>query len=208
MIKLLVIDDHTVVREGIKHLLAETPDIEVAGEAASAEQAMRLLRAEKWDLVLLDIAMPDCSGAELLTQIKLEWPELPVLIISMHAESRFALPLMRAGASGYLQKETMPDEWVRAIKTVVGGRNYITDTLAELLASGLETDKMPHEALSEREHQIFIALAKGESVYAIASSLGISPSTVSTYRTRVLEKLNLKTNAGIAQYAIRNNLVD
>src|ERR1700674_4965342 len=110
MIKLLVIDDHAVVREGIKHLLAETPDIEVAGEAANAEQAMRLLGAEAWDLALLDISMPDGGGAELLTQMKLEWPELPVLIISMHAESRFALPLMRAGADGYLQKEAAPEE--------------------------------------------------------------------------------------------------
>lgn len=208
MIKLLVIDDHTVVREGVKQVLADTPNIEVAGEAANAEEAMRLLRAETWDLALLDIAMPDRSGVELLTQIRREWPELPVLIISMHAENRFALPLMRAGASGYLQKEAMPDEWVRAIQTIAGGRKYITDTLAELLASRPEADKMPHQTLSEREHQIFTALARGESLNAIASELGISTSTVSTYRARVLEKMNMKSNAQIAQYAIHNNLVD
>lgn len=210
MIKLLVIDDHAVVRAGLKQFLADAPDIEVAGEASNAEEAIRLVRAQAWDAVLLDIAMPDKSGVEVLKQIKREKPDLPVLILSMHPENRYAMQLLRSGASGYMQKETMPAELVSAIHTIVAKRKYVSPTLAQMLASDLDSssDKPLHATLSDREHQIFSRLAQGKSVSAIAAELCLSVKTVSTYRARVLEKMKMGSNAELTYYAIKNDLVD
>jgi|ERR1043166_5252426 DNA-binding NarL/FixJ family response regulator len=211
MIRLLVIDDHAVVRAGIKQFLADTPDIVIAGEAATADDAMRRVRGEEpWDAVLLDIALPGKSGVEVLKQIKRERPALPVLILSMHPESRYAVQLLRSGASGYLQKEAMPSELVRAIRIIVTGNKYVSAALAQLLASDLDasTQQPLHKSLSEREYQIFNRLAQGQSVSSIASELCLSAKTVSTYRTRVLEKMKLATNADLTYYAIKNDLLD
>lgn len=210
MIKLLVIDDHAVVRAGVKQFLADAPDIEVAGEASNAEEAIRLVRAQAWDAVLLDIAMPDKSGVEVLKQIKREKPDLPVLILSMHPENRYAVQLLRSGASGYMQKETMPAELVSAIHTIVAKRKYVSPALAQMLATELDSvsEKPLHAALSEREYQVFSRLAQGGSVSTIATELCLSVKTVSTYRARVLEKMKLGSNAELTYYAIKNDLMD
>ena len=210
MIKLLVIDDHAVVRAGVKQFLADAPDLEVAGEASNAEEAIRLVRAQAWDAVLLDIAMPDKSGVEVLKQIKREKPDLPVLILSMHPENRYAVQLLRSGASGYMQKETMPAELVSAIRTIVAKRKYVSPALAQMLATELDSvsEKPLHAVLSEREYQVFSRLAQGGSVSTIASELCLSVKTVSTYRARVLEKMKLGSNAELTYYAIKNDLMD
>ena len=187
MMRLLVVDDHAVVRAGIRSFLADHADI-VIDEADSANAAIAKIRQETFDVVLLDISMPDKNGADVLKQIKRDRPALPVLVLSMHPESRYAVQLLRHGASGYLQKEAMPAELVNALRLVRQGRRYISSALAELLASELNrADDLPlHEHLSERERQVFMSLAQGEPVGRIASGLSLSVKTVSTYRTRVL----------------------
>ncbi len=209
MIRLLVIDDHAVVRAGLRHFLADHDDIEI-DEADCASAAIVKIRNEEFDVVLLDISMPDKSGVDVLKQIKRDRPALPVLVLSMHPESRYAVQLLRHGASGYLQKEALPSELVSAIRIVRQGRRYISPTLAELLASELNrTDDRPlHDQLSERERQVFMSLAQGEAVGSIANALSLSVKTVSTYRTRVLEKMKATSNADLTYYAIKNGLVD
>ena len=210
MIRLLIVDDHAVVRAGLKQFLGDFDDIEITGEAESAAEAVSLMRNGVYDIVLLDISMPDRNGVDLLKQIRREKPDLPVLVLSMHPANRYAVQLLRYGASGYLQKETMPTELVEAIRKIRLGRRYITPELAELLAGELEggTDRPLHEQLSEREHQVFMSLARGEPVGAIALALSLSVKTVSTYRARVLEKMKIASNADLTYYAIKNGLVD
>ncbi|MGH8595670.1 MAG: response regulator [Gammaproteobacteria bacterium] len=210
MIRLLVVDDHAVVRAGLRHFLSDHPDIEVTDEADSASAAISKIRMAEFDVVILDISMADKSGVDVLKQIKRDRPTLPVLVLSMHPESRYAVQLLRYGASGYLQKEAMPTELVSAIRLVRQGRRYISPALAELLASELNrTDDRPlHDHLSERERQVFMSLAKGEAVGNIAAALSLSVKTVSTYRTRVLEKMKATSNADLTYYAIKNGLVD
>ena len=210
MIRLLVVDDHAVVRAGLKQFLGDFDDIEITGEAESAAEAVSLMRNGVYDIVLLDISMPDRNGVDLLKQMRRERPDLPVLVLSMHPANRYAVQLLRYGASGYLQKETMPTELVDAIRKIRLGRRYITPELAELLAGELEggTDRPLHEQLSEREHQVFMSLARGEPVGAIALALSLSVKTVSTYRARVLEKMKIASNADLTYYAIKNGLVD
>jgi two-component system, NarL family, invasion response regulator UvrY len=210
MIKILVVDDHAVVRAGVQYFIANIPDMEIGGEAASAEEAIRLIRSEKWDIVLLDIAMPDKSGVEVLKQIKREKPELPVLILSMHPENRYAVQVLRSGASGYVQKEALATELVNAIHTILRGHKYISYGVAELLTSDRDndTEKPLHETLSAREYEIFYKLGQGEGVTKIAEDLCLSVKTVSTYRTRVLQKMNMTNNADIIYYAIKSNLID
>jgi len=210
VIKLLVVDDHAVVRAGIQHFLAEMPDMEVGGEAATAAEAMRLVRAQDWDIVVLDIGMPDRSGVDVLMQIKREKPQLPVLILSMHPENRYAVKILRSGASGYVQKEALATELVDAIRTISRGHKYISHTVAELLTMDLETnpEKPLHEKLSAREYEIFYRLSRGEGSTKIADELCLSVKTVSTYRARILQKMNMSNNADIIYYAIKEKLID
>ena len=210
MIKILIVDDHAVVRAGVQHFLAEIPDMQVAGEAATAAEAMRLVRAQEWDIVVLDIGMPDRSGVDVLTQIKREKPQLPVLILSMHPENRYAVKILRSGASGYVQKEALATELVDAIRTIARGHKYISHTVAELLTSDPETDadRPLHERLSAREYEIFYRLSRGEGSTKIADDLCLSVKTVSTYRARILQKMNMSNNADIIYYAIKEKLID
>lgn len=211
MIRILVVDDHAVVRAGVAHFLQDVPDMEVAGEAGNAQEAIRLVRSRDWDIVLLDIAMPDKSGVEVLKQIKREKPELPVLILSMHPENRYAVQILRSGASGYVQKEALATDLVNAIHTILKGHKYISPAVADLLTVDPFTadgQKPLHELLSAREYQIFCKLGHGEGVTKIADDLCLSVKTVSTYRSRVLEKMNMTNNADIIYYAIKQNLID
>jgi two-component system, NarL family, invasion response regulator UvrY len=211
MIDILVVDDHAVVRAGVQHFLADIPDMRIAGEAGTAQEAIRLIRSRDWDIVLLDIAMPDKSGVEVLKQIKREKPNLPVLMLSMHPENRYAVQILRSGASGYVQKEALATELVNAIHTILRGHKYISPAVAELLTADpatMDTQKPLHELLSAREYQIFYKLGQGEGVTKIADDLCLSVKTVSTYRSRVLEKMNMSNNADIIYYAIKQNLID
>jgi DNA-binding NarL/FixJ family response regulator len=210
LIRILVIDDHAVVRAGLRNFLADCPDMQIAGDAANAEDALRLVREQDWHVVLLDISLPDKSGVDVLKQIKRAKPDLPVLVLSMHAESRYALQLLRNGASGYLQKEAMADDLVGAIRTVVLGRKYVSQAVAQLLATDIDTvgEGPLHGALSEREFEIFCRLARGQGATSIADDLSLSVKTVSTYRTRILEKMKMASNADLTYYAIKNNLID
>lgn len=209
--KILVVDDHAVVRAGIHYFLDDLPDMQIAGEAATAQEAMRLIRSHDWDIVLLDIAMPDKSGVDVLKQIKREKPNLPVLMLSMHPENRYAVQILRSGASGYVQKEALATELVNAIKTILKGHKYISPVVADLLTSDLtiqDGEKPLHETLSSREFQIFQKLGQGLGVSRIAEDLCLSVKTVSTYRSRILEKMKMSSNADIIYYAIKQNLVD
>jgi DNA-binding NarL/FixJ family response regulator len=209
MIRILIADDHAIVRAGLKEFVASDGDMQVTGEASSGDEAIGLVRNGEFDVVLLDIRMPEGSGIDTLKQLKALRPRLPVLMLSGFAEEQYALNLLRAGAAGYVSKEAAPTELVRAIRTVVLGRKYVSPELAQILAAGVagEADQPLHAQLSQREFQIFCKLAAGESVSSIADDLLISVKTVSTYRTRVLEKMNLKSNADLTYYAIKNGLI-
>jgi two-component system invasion response regulator UvrY len=211
MVDILVVDDHAVVRAGVRYFVSDLPDMHIAAEAATAQEAIRLIRSRKFDIVLLDIAMPDKSGVEVLKQIKREKPELPVLMLSMHPENRYAVQILRSGASGYVQKEALATELVNAIQTIMKGHKYISPVVAELLTADpatTESSRPLHELLSAREYQIFCRLGQGEGVSKIADELCLSVKTVSTYRSRVLEKMHMQNNADIIYYAIKQNLID
>lgn len=209
MIKILVADDHTIIRQGIRQIVGSTSDITLADEASSAREAWKKISEHTYDVVLLDISMPDSSGLDFLKQIKHEKPNLPVLILTMHPERQYAIRALKAGASGYLTKESAPDELIAAIRKVHGGGKYISSVLAEKLAYILEksAEELPHETLSDREYQIMCMIAKGKRLKDIADDLYLSPKTVSTYRSRILEKMNMKNNEGLIRYAIDNHLV-
>ncbi len=207
--RVFVADDHALFRAGVKALLAEEHDLEVAGEAASAKETLQRVRGEPWDVLLLDISLPDGSGIDLLRQIRAHCPELPILILSMHPEEQYAVNLLRAGANGYVTKDAVPQQVVQAIRTLLNGRKYISPTVAQILAEDIGGDARPrHETLSEREFQVFCKLAAGRSVGEIATELFLSNKTVSTYRSRILEKMNAKSNADITYYAIKNGLIE
>ena len=210
MIRALITDDHAVVRQGLIQILGNIPEITVAGEAISGQEVLDKVRAEAWDVVILDISMPDCSGLDILKQLKSERPKLPVLVLSMHSEDQYAVRALKAGASGYLTKDSAPDELVKAIRKVVSGGRYVGSCLAERLAFeiGADSSKLPHETLSDREFQVLRLIASGKSVTEIAAELSLSSKTVSTYRVRLLKKMNLKTNAELMHYAMQNHLVD
>lgn len=210
MIRVLIADDHAVVRRGLKQILGDTAEMAVAGEATNGHQVLAMVRAETWDVVVLDISMPDRSGLDVLKEIKAERPGLPVLIMSMYPEEQYATRVLKAGASGYLSKESAANDLIKAIQRVVAGGRYVSPALAEKLATEIGSDlsKLPHEALSDREFQILRGIASGRSVSEIASQLCISAKTVSTYRTRLLEKMNLKTSAELMHYAMQHQLVD
>ncbi len=210
MIRVLITDDHAIVRHGLKQIVAETDDITVIGEADTAAQAIKLVRNTPCDVVLMDISLPDRNGIEVLKQIKKEYPKLPVLMLSMHAEREFAVRALKAGASGYLTKQSAPMQLVDAIRHVAAGKKYITLSLAEEVANMLSGDmeQPPHKLLSDREYQTLCLIASGKTLSIIATELILSPKTVSVYRARVLEKLNLKNNSDITRYAIKNQLVE
>jgi len=210
MIRILIADDHAIVRQGLKQILADTPDLVVVGEAANGVEALRMLREQPYDMLLLDISMPGKSGIEVLKQIKQEAPKLPVLILSIYPEEQYAVRLIKAGAACYLSKESAPEQLVTAIRTVAAGKRFISPSVAELLANELErdSDQPPHQALSDREFQILRLIASGKTVSEIADALALSVKTVSTYRTRLLDKMQLKNNAELTHYAIKNNLIE
>ena len=209
MIRILIADDHAIVRAGLKQFIADQLDMEVAGEAATGAETIALVRSQEFDIVLLDISMPDKNGIDTLKSIKHIKPELPVLILSAHAEEQYAVNLLRAGASGYINKETASTQLVGAVRTAVQGRKYVSPTLAQVLAEGISGngDEPLHGSLSQREFQIFCKLAGGQSVSEIAKELFLSVKTVSTYRSRILEKMNFKSNADITYYAVKNQLI-
>ncbi len=209
MTRILIADDHAVVRAGLRQFLEADPAIREIGEAASGSEALEKLRMGTWHLLLLDINMPDRSGLDILRQVRATHPETRVLILSGFPERQYAVNVLRAGASGFLSKESAPDELLKAVKTVLSGHRYVSGALAEQLASDLDGDAQRplHSKLSEREFQILCKLAAGRAVSEIASELFISVKTVSTYRTRVLEKMNFKTNADLTAYALHNALI-
>lgn len=210
MIRVLIADDHAIVRQGLRQILAETQDMVVAGEAETAHEALKLVREAEWDVALLDISMPDRSGIDTLKLIRKERPKLPVLMLSMHPEDHYAVRCLKAGAAGYLTKQSAPMQLVSAIRQVAAGRKYISPAVAEELANsiGSVSDQPAHSILSDREYQTLRLIATGNSLSEIAAQLSLSAKTVSVYRARLLEKLNLKNNAEIAHYAVKNNLVD
>jgi DNA-binding NarL/FixJ family response regulator len=210
MIKVLIADDHPIVRQGLRQILMDILDMEVAGEAVNAQETLDQVRAGGWDVLVLDITMPDRSGFDILKEIKHGQPHLPVLVLSIHAEEQLAVRMLKAGAAGYLTKENAPGELVKAIRKVVNGGKYISPSLAETLAAGLDdtSDQPRHIALSDREFQVMQMMASGKILAEIAEELSLSAKTVSTYRTRLLQKMNLETNAEIIRYAIEHGLVE
>lgn len=209
MIRILVADDHAVVRQGVIQILADVNDMAVKDEAQNGSEALKKVTENEYDVVLLDISMPGRSGLEVLEDIKARRPKLAVLILSMHPEEQYAVRALRAGASGYLTKASAPQELIGAIRKVAGGGKYVTSSLAEKLADEMEidTEKLPHERLSNREHQVMLMLASGKSVSDIADDLCLSVKTISTYRTRVMSKMGLKKNAELTLYAVHNKLI-
>jgi two-component system invasion response regulator UvrY len=209
MIRIAIVDDHAMVRAGLRQFFADQADFVVVAEAANGGEALDIVRKAEVDVMVMDIAMPDQSGVDALAAIKLRAPELPVLILSGFPEQHYAITLLRQGASGYLNKDCDPEDIVKAIRTLARGRKYITAGVAERLAEGLSGggDKPLHELLSERELQVFLRLAKGETIGHLADGMSLSVKTVSTYRTRVMEKMKLESNSDLTYYALKNGLI-
>jgi two-component system invasion response regulator UvrY len=210
MIRVLIADDHVIVRRGLRQILAETSDIAVTGEAETGLEAIKIAREDAFEVMLLDISLPDKNGIEVLKQIKKEQPRLAVLMLSMHAEREFAVRALKAGASGYLTKQSAPAQLVTAIRQVAAGKKYVSAALAEELANALgeDTEQPLHETLSDREFQTLRMIASGKTLSGISAELCLSPKTVSVYRSRLLGKLKLKNNSELTRYAIKNRLVD
>jgi len=210
MIRVAICDDHQIVRAGFKQVFSEIGDIEVVAEANSGREALDIARKNICDVMLLDISMPDQSGIDTLRTIKQGQPELPILILSGYPAQQYAVNLLKMGANGYLNKECDTDELVKAIRTVATGRRYVSAAVGEILAQGFDHDATTalHTELSDREFQVFLRLAKGESVSDIAVKLSLSVKTISTYRTRVMEKMGLQSNSDLTYYALKNNLLD
>ncbi|MEW6054860.1 MAG: response regulator transcription factor [Nitrospirota bacterium] len=209
MIHLLIADDHSVVREGVKHILSDMPEA-VITEAANGQQVLDAMQKKEYDLVLLDIAMPGKDGLDVLRDIKRKRPHIKVLILSMFPEEQYALRALKSGASGYLTKESIPEELIKAIRKVIRGGKYISSDFSDKILSSFDDDaeKPVHESLSNREYQVMRMIASGKTLSEIADELFLSVKTVSTYRTRILEKMNLKNNAEIMHYAVKNGLVE
>jgi DNA-binding NarL/FixJ family response regulator len=210
MTKILLVDDHEVVRDGIKKIFDEQPETIVFGQAGTAAEALSLAREEDWDVVVLDLSLGARSGLEVLKELNQLRPRLPVLILSMHSEEQYARRAFKSGAAGYITKDSPRTELLNAIKKVIKGGRYLSPTLAETLVFDIErgTDRPPHAALSDREFEVMKLIASGKKVTEIAGILSLSDKTISTYRTRILEKMNMRTNAEIIRYAIQNKLVD
>jgi DNA-binding NarL/FixJ family response regulator len=208
-IKILIADDHTIVREGIKQILAEMPEVTVTDEARNGQEVLQNVWDKDYDIVLLDITMPGRSGLDVLKQLKNDKPALKILILSMHPEEQYAIRAFKAGAFGYLTKESSPNELIEAIRKVSIGKKYVSSSLAETLASHLEakSEKPPHDTLSDREYEVMCMIASGKTVKEIAGELALSVKTISTYRARILEKMGMKNNAQLTHYTIQNQLV-
>lgn len=208
MIRILIADDHAVVRSGLRQFLSAIDDFEIGGEAATGGEVLELVSSGVWDVVLLDITLPDINGIEVLKRVKRIRPDLPVLIFSMFADDEFALPALSAGASGYLNKDSPPAQILTAIQTVIGGARYVSPALAERLLTGTITAgrRLPHETLSQREMSVLLLLSKGVSLTKIGEQLHLSVKTISTYRSRILEKLDVHSNAEITRYVLQHKL--
>ncbi len=209
MIRVLVADDHAIVRKGLVQIIADTMDIEVAAEASNADEVFQFVRSDKFDVVVLDLNLGDTSGLEVLKNIKAEYPDLPILMLSVYPENQFAVRTLRAGASGYLNKDSAPEQLVSAIRRVSQNKRYVSPAVAEELLFHLDSDNEGplHELLSDREFQVMRLIASGNTVSEIAETLSLSVKTISTYRSRVLEKMNMKSNAELTHYAIKNDLI-
>jgi DNA-binding NarL/FixJ family response regulator len=207
VIRLLVADDHEIVRRGLRQIVAEAQDLTVAGEAATAEEVLLRVGERSWDAVILDLSLPGGNGLDLLAEVR---PDLPVLILTIHSEEQYAIRALRAGAAGYLTKESAPEQLVEAVRKVVRGGKYVSPAVAERLAYNLgrDPDRPLHETLSDREYEVLRMVASGQTVSEVAEALALSVKTVSTYRTRILEKMGMKTNAELTHYAIKNRLVE
>jgi two-component system invasion response regulator UvrY len=208
--KILIADDHTVVREGLKQIVAETSDIVVVDEASTGHEVLNKALRNEYDMVVLDITMPGISGLDVLKQLKIERPKLRVLVLSVHPEDQYAVRALKAGASGYLTKESAPAELITAIRKVSQGKKYVTSTLAEKLVSRLQmdTERPLHEILSDREFQVICMIGAGKTVKQIGEELFLSEKTISTYRSRILKKMGMKNNAELMHYAIKHGLVE
>ena len=208
--RVLIADDHAVVRAGLRQMLAEDNSVGEIGEASTGQQTLERLRENPWELLILDIGMPDRSGMDILRHVRSGYPDTRVLILSGFPERQYAINMLRAGAHGFLGKESAPDDLLKAVHVILAGRRYLSPTMSELLISEIDNggmDRPIHQQLSKREFQIFSKLAVGKSVTEIANDLCLSAKTVSTYRARLLEKMSFKTNADLTQYAVRNQLI-
>ena len=210
MIRILIADDHPMFREGLRGILAGCPDINVADEASNGQEVFEKVWNNEYDMVLLDIAMPGTPGLEVLKRLKNEKPKLPVLVLSMYPEEQYAVRVIKAGASGYLTKESASEELITAIRRISGGRKYITSSIAERLADDVEptAEKPLHDTLSDREFEVYRMITAGKTTTQIAEELFLSVKTISTYRSRILEKMKMKTNAELIHYAFKNNMFD
>ena len=207
MIKILIADDHPIIRRGLKQILSDEPDIAMVGEAESSNEVFELVRTHHWDAVVLDITMPGRGGLDTLKELKRQYPELPVLMLSMHPEDQFAVRAFKAGAAGYMTKESAPDELIKAIRKITKGGKYVSATLAEKLVSIMGAEPPSQDSLSAREYQVMLMIASGKTLSQIAEEMSLSVKTISTYRTHILEKMEMKNNAEITYYAIKNGLV-
>jgi len=209
MIRILIADDHPIVRAGLKQVIEKSPDMRVEGEALNGDEVLDLVYRERWDIVILDFSMPGRSGLDVIKEVRRERPALPVLVLSMHPEAELAPRLLKAGVAGYLMKESATTELVNAIRKICSGGRYVSPALAEKLAGDLasETAGLPHEALSDREYQVLLCIADGKSAQDIALELSLSVKTVRTYRERVMEKLSLKNDVEISHYALEHRLL-
>jgi DNA-binding NarL/FixJ family response regulator len=210
VINVIIADDHPIVRAGLKQIISEASGITVADEAANGAELLFFVRSRPYDVVLLDLTMPGMDGLDVLKQLKIDKPHLPVIILTIHPEAQYALRILKAGASGYLTKESAADELIHAIRKVHRSGKYISASLAEKIAFALDEDlaKQPHETLSDREYQVLCLIGQGKTVSQIADALALSVKTVSTYRTRILEKMHMENNAELIHYAVQNGLVD
>jgi two-component system invasion response regulator UvrY len=210
MIRIIIADDHAAVRRGVKDILADEADMEIGAEASTAQELLDLVRKQGWDAVVLDISLPGRSGLEVLSELKQEHPSLPVLVHTMHHEDQFAVRALRAGAAGYLTKDSPPAELVKALRKIVAGGKYVGQSLAEKLAVNVDAniDSAPHQALSDREFQVLRLLASGKTVSEIADELSLSVKTISTYRRRILDKMKMKNNAELMRYALQHKVVE
>jgi len=209
--RVLIVDDHAMFRRGLREILVDEFDDLEFSEATNAEEALDMLRVGEWDVVILDVSMPGRSGLDALKEIKKDRPTLPVLMLSFHPEEHFATRALKAGASGYMTKTSAPEELVSAINKILNGGKYVSPELAEQLAEDLERDAvgvLPHKRLSDREYEVLLDIARGETVSEIGDKLSLSVKTISTYRARILEKMNLRSNADLVRYAIRHGLVE
>lgn len=210
-LRILIADDHAIVRQGLRQILSGVDDMDVAGEAEDGVKAMQMIRNGEWDVVLLDVSMPERNGIDTLKLIKKECPRLPVLMLSMHPEEQYAVRALKAGASGYLSKHGAPELLVSAIRQVASGKKYVSPAVAEQLANAIsdeDSDRPAHEKLSDREYQTLCLMASGKTLTQIGEELNLSVKTVSVYRARLLEKMNLKNNAELTHYALKHGLVD